>query len=248
MISFKAILFLYLATFVCAKEDDVIVIGEDNWKDLLKGEWMIEFHARWCPACRTLQPVWEDLGSWSDDLGIKVARVDVTDAPALIGRFMTTALPTIFHAIDGEFRKYKGPRGKDDFITFIEEKKWKEIEPLSSWKAPDSVWMSTVAWFFKMSMFLRGAFIYLTEDVGVPYWAGYCIFAALSVTVGAIPSLIFLVFFTHLLCPPKSEPKKKAKSDDEKDNEHEDKDNVVAEDLIDQAVEKKNRGDCAARF
>ena len=39
-------------------------------------------------------------------------------------------LPMIFHAIDGKFRKYEGPRGKWDFIAFIEEKKWKEIEPL----------------------------------------------------------------------------------------------------------------------
>ena len=57
------------------------------------------------------------------------------------------------------------------------------------------------------------------------------------------------MFFIDLLYPPKTQPKKKAKSDDEKDNENEDKDNVVDEDLIDQAAEKKkNRGDFAARF
>jgi len=39
-------------------------------------------------------------------------------------------LPIIFHAIDGKFRKYEGPRRKWDFIAFIEENKWKEIEPL----------------------------------------------------------------------------------------------------------------------
>ena len=40
---------------------------------------LISFHsyAPWCPACRNLEPVWNDFGSWSDDLQIKVAKVDV---------------------------------------------------------------------------------------------------------------------------------------------------------------------------
>jgi hypothetical protein len=43
-----------------------------------------------------LQPVWEEFSTWSDDLGIKVGQVDVTTSPGLSGRFMVTALPTIF--------------------------------------------------------------------------------------------------------------------------------------------------------
>ena len=53
-------------------------------------------YAPWCPACRALEPVWKDFASWSDDLGIKVGQVDVTTAPGLSGRFMVTALPTIY--------------------------------------------------------------------------------------------------------------------------------------------------------
>jgi hypothetical protein len=37
-----------------------------------------------------------DFASWSDDLGIKVGHVDVTTSPGLSGRFMVTALPTIY--------------------------------------------------------------------------------------------------------------------------------------------------------
>lgn len=53
-------------------------------------------YAPWCPACRALEPVWVDFASWSDDLGIKVGHVDVTTSPGLSGRFMVTALPTIY--------------------------------------------------------------------------------------------------------------------------------------------------------
>lgn len=53
-------------------------------------------YAPWCPACRALEPIWNDFASWSDDLGIQVGHVDVTTSPGLGGRFMVTALPTIY--------------------------------------------------------------------------------------------------------------------------------------------------------
>lgn len=52
--------------------------------------------APWCPACRALQPIWEDFSGWTEDLEIGVGQVDVTSSPGLSGRFMVTALPTIF--------------------------------------------------------------------------------------------------------------------------------------------------------
>ncbi len=45
-----------------------------------------------------------------------------------------------FHSIkNGVFRYYGGPRGKDDFIDFIENKKWTVIEPIPRWKYPDNI-------------------------------------------------------------------------------------------------------------
>jgi len=52
--------------------------------------------APWCPACKNLGPIWEEFSKWQEDLDIKVGHIDVTVDVGLSGRFMVTALPTIF--------------------------------------------------------------------------------------------------------------------------------------------------------
>lgn len=52
--------------------------------------------APWCPACTSLKGTWDDLGSSAKVLKINVAEIDVTTAPGLSGRFLVTALPTIY--------------------------------------------------------------------------------------------------------------------------------------------------------
>ncbi|XP_041070711.1 thioredoxin-related transmembrane protein 1 isoform X2 [Carcharodon carcharias] len=92
---------LLLAVFmsvpaVQAKKSLVKVITDHNWREILEGEWMVEFYAPWCPACQHLQSEWNEFAEWSDDLGVNVAKVDVTEQPGLSGRFIITALPTIY--------------------------------------------------------------------------------------------------------------------------------------------------------
>merc|ERR1712128_301937 len=159
MKNFRTILAFFL-TFNALADGKLIKIEENNWQDLLTGEWMVEFFAPWCPACRGLQPTWEDFAGWSEDLEIGIGQVDVTTSPGLSGRFMVTALPTIFHVKDGVFRQYRGARDKDSFISFVEDKKWTGVEPISSWKSPDSFQMSLVSYFaFAVATILLGGIL-----------------------------------------------------------------------------------------
>lgn len=67
-------------------------------------------------------------------MGIQVAKIDVTENPSLSGRFFVTALPTIFHVINGEFRQYRGPRDSQTLEEFVLEKKWKNLETVPWYK------------------------------------------------------------------------------------------------------------------
>ncbi|EPY74402.1 hypothetical protein CB1_002050001 [Camelus ferus] len=75
------LLLLWGVPWTHGRRSDVRVITDKNWKELLEGEWMIEFYAPWCPACQNLQPEWESFAEWGEDLEVNIAKVDVTEQP-----------------------------------------------------------------------------------------------------------------------------------------------------------------------
>uniref|UniRef100_A0A8C6RBW7 Thioredoxin-related transmembrane protein 1 n=1 Tax=Nannospalax galili TaxID=1026970 RepID=A0A8C6RBW7_NANGA len=188
-------------------------------------------YAPWCPACQNLQPEWESFAEWGEDLEVKVAKVDVTEQTGLSGRFIITALPSIYHCKDGEFRRYLGPRTKKDFINFISEKEWKSVEPVSSWFGPSSVLMTTMSALFQMSVFIRTSHSYFVHDLGIPAWGSYLVFAFATVLSGLLLGL-FMIFVADCFCPSKrrkpqtkkpspefSQPLKKVEEEQEADEE-----------------------------
>lgn len=180
-----------------------IVLDENTWTQILEGEWMVDFYAPWCPACQKLEPEWRKFAEWSDDLNIDVASADVTANPGLTGRFMISGLPTIYHVKDGVFRLYTGTRDHTSLINFIEEQNWKTIEPVSRWWSPATFQMSLLAYSFRISMALRDVHNYLVEDVGLPYYISYLLFALCTVTLGTILGLL-IVFIIDQFIPART--------------------------------------------
>ncbi|XP_014251714.1 thioredoxin-related transmembrane protein 1-like [Cimex lectularius] len=226
-------------------KSQLIRLDEDNWSDMLTGEWLVEFYAPWCPACKALQPLWEEFSTWSKDLGVSVAQVDITNSPGLSGRFMVTALPTIFHVINGEFRRYTGSRDRESFMSFVEDQKWKTVEPISNWKYPSSVQMSIVAYFFKLSQGLRLIHNTLTIEYGLPQWGSYLIFALVTIFLGALLGMIMVCLIDYIWPPklPQKSPKGKSEKgggDDVAEESDEADEEIPEEDLIDEQATETN--------
>lgn len=51
------------------------------WGDVVTALCCSHSYAPWCPACESLQPEWEKFAEWGEDLGVNVAKVDVTEQP-----------------------------------------------------------------------------------------------------------------------------------------------------------------------
>lgn len=219
-------------------KSQVIELDESNWDRMLTDEWLVEFYAPWCPACKSLAPIWDDLSTWSDDLNIKTAKVDVTSSPGLSGRFFVTALPTIFHVINGEFRQYKGPRDMNSFMSFVEEKKWEALEQVSAWRKPDSIQMSLVSLFFKLSHFLKELNTMLLKEYGLPVWGSYTLFGIGTVLLGAIFGLI-LVCIIDCLFPPKSAQRQSFSEHKQKVRAEKVPEELRGDELVDEDEEKR---------
>lgn len=103
------------------------------------------------------------------------------------------------------FRTYRGGRDSNTFVSFVEEKKWEKIDPISKWKNPSSPQMSLVSYFFKISMALRAVHNRLVEEYGIPQWGSYVLFAFATILLGALLGLL-IVCMIDLFFPARPLP------------------------------------------
>jgi len=186
------------ADSVYARRTMVKELKDDNWKDMLKGEWMIEFFSPTCQACQTISPIWDKFAYSQRDGSVQVAKVDVTKAPALGGRFLVNSLPTIYHVKNGEFRHYKGGRENDLFSKFVKNNQWKDVKPVAFYRKPTAPHMGTIATFFRMSQSLKDLNNRLVST-GIPAWFAFLLIGTGALVIGAAIGMIIVVLMDLVL-------------------------------------------------
>lgn len=96
------------------------VINEKNFEQEVTGSStpvLVDFGATWCGPCRALAPIVEELAK--DYAGrLKVATVDIDQAPQLAQKFNIMSVPTIIF--------FKGGQAKDKVIGLSPKPKLKE--------------------------------------------------------------------------------------------------------------------------
>jgi thioredoxin 1 len=76
---------------------------DQNWEDLITkpGVLLVDFSAEWCPPCRRLEPIINELAA--DFTGsATIAAVDVEMNPVITARYKVRNMPTILIFKDGE--------------------------------------------------------------------------------------------------------------------------------------------------
>lgn len=62
---------------------------------------LVDFYADWCPPCRALAPVLEELaGQFGNEA--RVVKVNVEHEPALAQAYQVRSIPTVMVIVDGE--------------------------------------------------------------------------------------------------------------------------------------------------
>ncbi|KAL8173032.1 UNVERIFIED_CONTAM: hypothetical protein K2H54_038207 [Gekko kuhli] len=182
-------------------------------------------------------PEYETVTQQPMDLSVMVSKIDLI---GVSGRFFVTTLPTIFHAKDGTFFRYRGSRMLEDLKDYILERKWEAVEPVPGWKSPSSIMMHGMAGLFYLSGWIRQIHSYLTGTLGIHEWGSYAIFILATLLIGLILGLI-LVLLGDCVFPSKAKAEGSESVDQSYDQIEEQQE--TPEDTEGEAVTEKSLSD-----
>jgi len=106
----------------------VITLGEENFDTKVGSDdkaWFVEFYAPWCGHCKRLAPAWEELALSVPS--VNIAKVDCTVHKVLCtDKHGVRGFPTLLFFPASQKTnglKYQGPRGVNDFKSFLVQNK-----------------------------------------------------------------------------------------------------------------------------
>ncbi len=81
---------------------------------------LVDFWAEWCGPCKMIAPILDEIAS--EQPNIKIAKLNVDDAPDIARRFEVMSIPTMIVFKDGEpVKRMIGAKGKDQLVEELAE-------------------------------------------------------------------------------------------------------------------------------
>ena len=82
---------------------------------------IVDFWAEWCGPCRMVAPVLEQIASENEGK-VRLAKLNVDDAPAVAQRYGIMSIPTLMVFKDGQAKKrIVGAKGKGQLLEDLAE-------------------------------------------------------------------------------------------------------------------------------
>jgi thioredoxin 1 len=101
---------------------NTIEINETNFEsEVLRSTQpvLVDFWAEWCGPCKMLAPLLEEIAG--EQTGVKIAKVNVDENPALSARYGIQSIPTLLYFAGGELKDQTvGVTGKRQILSRLE--------------------------------------------------------------------------------------------------------------------------------
>lgn len=99
---------------------EIKTLNESSYRELMaqKGVVVVDFYATWCPPCKMLAPIMEEIASEAQ--GYVVAKLDIDEAIAVANELGVMSIPTVIVFVDGEEKeRLVGFRNKEELLEVI---------------------------------------------------------------------------------------------------------------------------------
>lgn len=103
---------------------EILHLNEESFKEFVadKGLTIVDFYATWCPPCKMLAPIMDELAQEAN--GYQVAKIDIDQEINVANEFGVMSIPTIIFFKDGqEIQRLVGFRNKDELLDEIKNLK-----------------------------------------------------------------------------------------------------------------------------
>ena len=101
----------------------IIDLNDSNFEQTISAEnpTLVDFWAEWCGPCKMIAPILEEIANEQEGV-IKIAKVDVDNAPELAQQFEIMSIPTLIVFNDGEpVKRLVGAQGKHQLLDALSE-------------------------------------------------------------------------------------------------------------------------------
>ena len=99
--------------------DGILTVNDSTFDEEIKGSpepVLVDFWAEWCGPCKMIAPILEEIASEQGGR-VRVAKLNVDDAPDVARRFEVMSIPTLILFKDGEPQhRIVGAKGKNQLL------------------------------------------------------------------------------------------------------------------------------------
>ncbi len=104
--------------------DAITALTDDTFDEEITGSSepvLVDFWAEWCGPCKMIAPILDEIAEEQSGK-IKIAKLNVDDAPDIARRFEVMSIPTLIVFKDGEpVKRLVGAKGKPQLLEEIAE-------------------------------------------------------------------------------------------------------------------------------
>ncbi|XP_017041896.1 thioredoxin-related transmembrane protein 1 [Drosophila ficusphila] len=177
------------------EEGNLKVINDNNWKQLLNGEWLFFLCVKFESDCQDMERIFNELLTICKGcFHVGLAFSDVSIPLTLHRRFSVHGEDVLYHVLGGQFRQLSLGHNAVSLRKLLQLRKWTHIKPLPFWRHPTSMWIDIEVLAYKAAVEVQKSGV-IGNDYQLATWLVSFLFACIPTTgIYLICRIVYHIF------------------------------------------------------